>query len=232
LSYVELKHLFADLALDAVKHPERAAWAAVAAAYAQLADRDHPSVPAERVLARSAELAQHFGRRPDSADLEFLVEHGLLERRGGVVAARPAFVPHLAYLARQARRLLEALRMARGPTRETPDLERGIALFNAGLFFECHELLEEVWRATNGPAKDFYHGIVQVAASFYHYEKRNQHGAQTLLRKGLQRLAAYPDEYQSVRLGEFRANLHRWMERFASREPADPGEYPKLSVVA
>ncbi|MEK6556862.1 MAG: DUF309 domain-containing protein, partial [Candidatus Margulisiibacteriota bacterium] len=49
----------------------------------------------------------------------------------------------------------------------------GILLFNSGLFFECHEYLEDVWRPTTGPERNFYHGIIQAAAAFYHFEKNN-----------------------------------------------------------
>jgi len=77
-----------------------------------------------------------------------------------------------------------------------PDaLAEAIALFNAGDYFACHEVLEvKLWRPLlnkhpdNHIEKIFYHGLLQVAVGFYHQERKNSHGFFTLTRKGLQKL--------------------------------------------
>src|SRR5439155_18568215 len=121
-----------------------------------------------------------------------------------------------------------------GPQGDEAELRRGVVLFNAGLYFECHELLEGVWRATPGPERAFYHGIVQAAAAFYHYEKRNLHGARTLLTKGLQKLEGFPYHYRGVNLGAFRRMLRPWLEQFnagVSNEPdALPGNFSRYRI--
>ena len=65
----------------------------------------------------------------------------------------------------------------------------GIAQFNDGLFFECHDTLEEVWSGIRGPSRDFLQGLIQVAVGFYHLGNGNRPGATTLLRRALLRLA-------------------------------------------
>src|SRR6266511_5186574 len=40
---------------------------------------------------------------------------------------------------------------------------QGVRVFNAGLFFEYHELIEDHWRAETGDRKRFLQGLIQVA---------------------------------------------------------------------
>jgi hypothetical protein len=155
----------------------------------------------------------------------------VLTRRDATFTLKPQYGPYLRYFRQQTSRLIEALRFltTSGRPRASSDLQRGIALFNAGLFFECHELLEGLWRATSGPDKDFYHGVVQVAAAFYHYEKHNRHGAVTLLTKGRDRLAPYPSSYLGVDVAAFRKSLEPWAVMFdAQAEERWPQSFPHI----
>ena len=232
MSYVDLKHLLADLALEAVRDPERAPWTAVAAAYGALAEENRPAVPWSALRTKAEEFGRGFDWHPTIDDAQRLVERGLLVRRGDEFTIMEPFLPFLAYLRRQTSRLLDALRLVRtlGPQGDEAELRRGVALFNAGLYFECHELLEGVWRATPGPERAFYHGIVQAAAAFYHYEKRNLHGARTLLTKGLQKLEGFPDHYRGVNLGAFRRMLRPWLEQFNAGVSNEPDALPVISL--
>ena len=45
-------------------------------------------------------------------------------------------------------------------------LAKGIAEFNAGLFFECHDTLEDMWGGIRGPARDFFQGLIQVSVAY------------------------------------------------------------------
>jgi predicted metal-dependent hydrolase len=72
-----------------------------------------------------------------------------------------------------------------------PLLERGIALFNHGEYFECHEVLEEAWTPECGPRRLFLQSLIHMAVGFYHNERGNPPGALRQLRKGLRKLAAY-----------------------------------------
>lgn len=234
MSYVDLKHLLADLSLDAVRQPNDARWAAVAAAYASLAKESEPAISWESVRQQAIRLAAPFGWRPDERTLNVLINRGLLRKRGEQVSAAGDFADHLEYLQRHAPRLLDVLKDL-GRTRSVhadADVRRGVALFNGRLYFECHEYLEGVWKATSGLEKDFYHGIVQVAAAFYHFEKRNWHGASTLLQKGMRKLAGYPDSYLGVNLESFRQVLAPWASHFQNHEKhPEPQAYPKVELL-
>lgn len=232
MSYVDLKHLLADLALEAVRDPEQASWIAAAVACAELASAEQPRIVRRECLRRAAVLAAPFGWSPSEADVTRLVRAGLFSAREDLIVLPEGFVPHLAYFKQQSARTLKALADLRGTdTAQSPEakaVRTGAALFNAGLFFECHEWFEGVWKATRGEARDFYHGIVQVAAAFYHYEKRNLHGGRTLLGKGLARLAGYPARYLGVELDRLRRDLERWAAHFEG-DPR-PADYPRITL--
>jgi len=233
MSYVDLKHLLADLSLNAIREPHNADWAAVSAAYAALAEASGPDVSWNSVRQEAVKLAEPFAWRPDEDALDFLIKAGLLAKRGERISAAADFPRHLAYFRRQTQRLLEVLREL-GETHKfhaDRDVRRGAALFNGRLFFECHEYLEGVWKATSGLEKDFYHGIVQVAAAFYHFEKRNWHGATTLVQKGMRKLAGYTDVYLGVNLEAFRRALGPWASHFQDHEKyPEPRDYPVVKL--
>ncbi len=71
---------------------------------------------------------------------------------------------------------------------------KGIEEFNRGEFYECHEHLEEAWRAETRRIRYLYQGILQVGVGFYHQQNGNWHGAVALLRRGIERLREFEPE--------------------------------------
>ncbi len=70
-----------------------------------------------------------------------------------------------------------------------PDLlEQGIILFNSGKFYEAHEVWEAVWMQTQGPGKEFYQGLIQLAVACHHLSQRNLSGAQKVFATAQQHL--------------------------------------------
>ena len=233
MSYVDLKHLLAALALEAVRDPAEAGWLAVAIACAELATVEQPRVLWRECLKRAAVLAGPFGWTPGEGDIRRLVTRGLFSERADDLLVLPdRFLPHLAYFHRHAPRVLKAIGELHGPE-VSPDVPHevrvGAALFNAGLFFECHEWFEGLWKASEGERRDFFHGIVQAAAAFYHFEKDNVHGYRTLLRKGRRRLAPYPPQFLGVDLGRFEEGLARWAAHFEGGPR--PDDYPRVYLL-
>jgi uncharacterized protein len=90
------------------------------------------------------------------------------------------------------------------PDAERDAFARGVAQFNDGLFFECHDTLEEIWSGVRGPSRDFFQGLIQVAVGFYHLGNGNRPGAITLLRRSLAHLGRYPAAYAGVDLAPLR----------------------------
>jgi len=105
-------------------------------------------------------------------------------------------------------------------------LAAGARHFDAGRFFEAHEVWEDAWRVESGPARLLLQGLIQVAAGF---QKGLVHGRPSgmvkLLGTGLERLTAAGD-LGLAPLGAFHADVTRWRE--AARRWAEGGARPEL----
>jgi hypothetical protein len=71
------------------------------------------------------------------------------------------------------------------------ELLEGIRLFNAGEYFECHEVLESIWRAERGPVRYLYQGILQIGVGLHHLRNGNFRGATLLLRDGIDKTSYF-----------------------------------------
>src|SRR5215831_14859692 len=95
----------------------------------------------------------------------------------------------------------ERLACGRGLASGPMSLERGIELFNRGLYWEAHEAWEEVWMPDRyGPDRGFYKGLIQVAAGCLHYRRHNRRGAINKLRSGTEYLRPYLPRHRGVDL--------------------------------
>jgi predicted metal-dependent hydrolase len=73
----------------------------------------------------------------------------------------------------------------------------GIAQFNAGEYWDCHETLETIWRVEPDQLRYLYQGILQIGVGCYHLRRGNWRGAVNKLRSGL----AYLEPSAPVCLG-------------------------------
>jgi hypothetical protein len=98
---------------------------------------------------------------------------------------------HRAAVVARARRASEALaavplRPASGALDEA--LDDAALLFDAGLFFETHELLEPHWRQASGDLREALQGLIQIAVGYQHHVNGNASGARSLLAEGVVRV--------------------------------------------
>ena len=77
-------------------------------------------------------------------------------------------------------------------------LAKGIDEFNTHRFFECHETLEDIWRAERRPLRQFYKGVIQVAAGFHHVGRNNFKGTVNKLESGTRYLEPFQPRYLGV----------------------------------
>ena len=98
-------------------------------------------------------------------------------------------------------------------------LERGIALFNRGEFFACHEVLEEAWTPQRGPRRLFLQSLIHMAVGFYHHGRGNPAGAARQLRKGLRKLAGYVPVHESVDTARLEREAREALARIESGQP-------------
>lgn len=100
-----------------------------------------------------------------------------------------------------------------------PLLVRGVIEFNAGQFFDCHETLEELWRAEEHPVRYLYQGILHVGVGYYHLVRGNHHGALTKLGSGIQLLGFYAPRCQGVEISPLLEAASRGRERLIELGP-------------
>ena len=62
------------------------------------------------------------------------------------------------------------------------------ALFNSERYWECHEVLEGVWRKREGDGKTLLQGMILVCAAFVHHQKGEDHVALGVLERGVRLL--------------------------------------------
>lgn len=74
----------------------------------------------------------------------------------------------------------------------------GIRLFNEEEFFECHDVLEELWSETQGGEKKFYQGLIQLSISLFHFGNENFGGAKKLYDSSRKYLDAYRPRYMGI----------------------------------
>ena len=135
---------------------------------------------------------------------------------------------HAPLLRQRARRASEALHahpwLPTDPSlAET--LEVAAALFDAGLGFEVHELLEPHWARATGDERQALQGLVQIAVGYQHLANGNLSGAAALLEEGSRRLEGrhlYGLEADTF-AGAVRASLGR-LERL---DPATIPRFPR-----
>ncbi len=86
---------------------------------------------------------------------------------------------------------------------------QGIELFNRGEFYDCHEVLEEVWTPTKQPERWFLQSLIHFAVGFYHHQRNNSVGAVRQLRKGIHKIQGYLPEWGGVRTGAIEQEARR-----------------------
>ncbi len=86
-----------------------------------------------------------------------------------------------------------------------PEVVKAIHEFNAGKFFEQHETLELLWRATPDDIRHLYEGILQVGVGMHHLLKNhNFHGAAVKLDHGIRLLEAFPPVCHGIDIARLR----------------------------
>ncbi|MEV7550153.1 DUF309 domain-containing protein [Amycolatopsis sp. NPDC089917] len=57
-------------------------------------------------------------------------------------------------------------------------------LLDAGRPFHAHEVFEDAWKATDGPERELWRGLAQLAVGLTHAARGNGNGAASLLERG------------------------------------------------
>ena len=107
-------------------------------------------------------------------------------------------------------------RRGRTPALDPEEHERlfreAVALFNGVRYWYAHEAWETLWRAAPDEDRDFYQGLIQLAAGLLHLQRRNRRGARNKLREGVEKLRRYEPAYHGIFVIELLSEASRLLQ--------------------
>ena len=84
--------------------------------------------------------------------------------------------------------------------------------FNRQLFYEAHEVLEDLWLLDrHGPDGDFYKALIQLAGAFVHLQKNRLRPSAALLKLAQANLARYPARHGRLNLVAVQTLIAGWL---------------------
>jgi predicted metal-dependent hydrolase len=106
-------------------------------------------------------------------------------------------------------------------------LVAAIKKFNEGDYFECHEILEDIWFEVRDNSRNFYQGLLHVSVAFYHLTKRNNFkGTIIQITKAIDKLGGYNELYLGIDLVKLKGQLKRMLIKLKKKEV--PKRLPKI----
>ena len=84
-----------------------------------------------------------------------------------------------------------------------------VGQFNDGYYFESHETLEDLWMVTPLPERQFFQGVIQLAAAFVHYARGEYPGIIKLLDAASERLRPFAPERFGVDVAALMGGIER-----------------------
>ena len=108
--------------------------------------------------------------------------------------------------------------------------------FNRQLFYEAHDVLEDLWLPDrHGANGKFYKGLIQLAGAFVHLQKNRLRPAAALFKLALANLDKYPPEHKQLNLKVVQALAQKWLadlERDGFRlNPLTAANVPRLTLL-
>lgn len=70
-------------------------------------------------------------------------------------------------------------------------------------FFECHEVLEELWKRTRTRERWFFNGLIHGAVAIYQHRRGNVNGACRQLLRAQVKLLPFVPRHQNVEIAAF-----------------------------
>jgi uncharacterized protein len=114
-------------------------------------------------------------------------------------------------------------------------LRHGVAQFNRGEYYQCHETLEDAWKAERAPIRQLYQGILQIGVALHHLRYGNYIGASKLLVLGLGYLRGFSPSCLGVDVAQLisdaeavQAQLHQLGA--AAISEFDQSTFPTISL--
>ncbi|EEF61091.1 DUF309 domain-containing protein [Pedosphaera parvula] len=105
--------------------------------------------------------------------------------------------------------------------------------FNQGLYFEAHDVLEELWLVDRkGPNYSFHKGMIQLAGAFVHLQKNRLKPSAALFKLAQANLQKYPAVHERLDLSVVLQLIEDWVYKLEaanfSSNPLNSTSSPKL----
>ncbi len=102
------------------------------------------------------------------------------------------------------------------PRSKLDALHDGIGLFNQERYWECHEVLEQIWHPAKGTERDIIQGLILTAAALVHAQKDENDVCLSMLKRAKAKLGSC-GKYEGISLDQVRRNIDAILE---SKRPA------------
>jgi len=83
----------------------------------------------------------------------------------------------------------------------------GITYFNNERFWECHEILEGVWKNCTGNEKFLVQGLILIAAGLVHYQKDEDAICISIFNRALEKLENSKGEYHNIDIDKIKQTV-------------------------
>lgn len=107
--------------------------------------------------------------------------------------------------------------------------------FNRGLFYEAHDVLEELWLSDRqGSNGAYYKGLIQFAGAFVHLQKNRLRPAAALFKLARANFENYPVRHELLDLAQVGALIEHWLQMLEAGEyesnPYSESNAPRLEL--
>ena len=86
-------------------------------------------------------------------------------------------------------------------------IKDGIFYFNNERFWECHEILEGVWKNCDGNEKFLVQGLILVAAGLVHYQKDEDPICLSIFNRALEKLENSDGQYHNIDIDKIKKTV-------------------------
>ena len=87
-------------------------------------------------------------------------------------------------------------------------ISEGISYFNNERFWECHEILEGVWKNCDGDEKFLVQGLILVAAGLVHYQKDEDFICISIFNRALEKLENSNGQYYNIDIDKIKKTVN------------------------
>jgi len=107
--------------------------------------------------------------------------------------------------------------------------------FNQQLYYEAHDVLEELWlRDKKSPNYAFHKGLIQYAGAFVHLQKNRLRPAAALFKLARANVAQYPSPHERLDLALLLITIEDWLKELEANNftinPLTPQNIPSLQI--